>query len=481
MSINIAFVASGSFIKVSENIARKYKSDKHFIFLYFSGEEYEKSIDRNIISDFYFIDKAIVNSNYVGHNDLPIDENLLNKMSRYESMIYELMERKEVNQNQYAPKTFETRRNLYHKYLRFVYNLMLKNEINLCLLMTIPHEPIAYILYSLCKALNIPVIMMTHFLEASRKYLLQDIDHSKEEIVELYKELKKEYKGKEIDEIHLEKDLQELFDLQIGGKVDANYLKVKDTYAARSKMYIKYIFNTGSISGIKLKLKAIVSRIYEELRFRSLMIYYNKITTAPDFKEKYIFMALQYQPEMTTAPMAGWYHDQILIAEIVAYYMPEDCYLYIKEHPNQNKLHNRSKAYYNQLASIPRVKLIRRDISTFNLQKSAQALVTGTGTVAMECQFKLKPVLVFGGCIHAYAPCSFIIRAREDCMHAMHTIFDRKMDCTLKDVKIFLKCIEKLTFRAQRTRKIEDAAEEDNERLTHEWIKEIEKVINNKR
>ncbi|MES1955294.1 hypothetical protein [Salinisphaera hydrothermalis] len=49
----------------------------------------------------------------------------------------------------------------------------------------------------------------------------------------------------------------------------------------------------------------------------------------------YIYFALHYQPERTTVPEAGFYHDQLRAITALARAMPNDWTLVVKEHPRQ--------------------------------------------------------------------------------------------------------------------------------------------------
>ncbi len=112
---------------------------------------------------------------------------------------------------------------------------------------------------------------------------------------------------------------------------------------------------------------------------KELFDLYESNAISPNLSEKYIYVALHYQPECTTSTMAGAFVDQLLIVQMIANVLPEDIYLYVKEHPCQT-LHGRDINFYNDLLAIPQVRLIPRAYNSFRLLENCLAVATATGT-----------------------------------------------------------------------------------------------------
>ena len=103
------------------------------------------------------------------------------------------------------------------------------------------------------------------------------------------------------------------------------------------------------------------------LRDQEMLASYDAVAGDPDLERRFIYLALHYQPELTTCPLAGAFVEQTLMAQLLAATMPSDVYLYIKEHPMQKKLIGRYPGYYDALKSLPRTVLVKRSFDTFDL------------------------------------------------------------------------------------------------------------------
>jgi hypothetical protein len=147
---------------------------------------------------------------------------------------------------------------------------------------------------------------------------------------------------------------------------------------------------------------------------RKLDQHYGDLSASPDLTKRYIYIALHYQPELTSSPLAGIYVDQILIAELLAACTPPDVLLYVKEHPKQGAL-SRDVSFYERLASIPSVRIVPKSFDSFDLITNSCAVATATGTVGWEALFREKPVLMFGSFFYQYADGVCRIETEEDC------------------------------------------------------------------
>jgi hypothetical protein len=128
---------------------------------------------------------------------------------------------------------------------------------------------------------------------------------------------------------------------------------------------------------------------------------YELLTVKPNYIDKYVILFLHYQPEATTSPIGNVFVDQELCVDVLLKHLPNDYYVYIKEHPSQFYAHSEgqkgriSDTYYD-LAKRPRVKLISTNEVSFDLIEHCQALATVSGTVGWEGIVRGKPVIVFG-------------------------------------------------------------------------------------
>ncbi|MFN8370761.1 MAG: hypothetical protein U0T83_09090 [Bacteriovoracaceae bacterium] len=141
---------------------------------------------------------------------IPLDELLLNRMNDCEVVALKMIERL----NPMIVESYDFRKNLYLKILRFWNDFLEKNKIDFYLNIEIPHEPYNFILYSLCKVKGIKTFNLAPV--AAIDDTLQIMTDWKENCPELkttFDQLKREGKPVELNEkfanhlkMQLEKD-----------------------------------------------------------------------------------------------------------------------------------------------------------------------------------------------------------------------------------------------------------------------------------
>lgn len=138
--------------------------------------------------------------------------------------------------------------------------------------------------------------------------------------------------------------------------------------------------------------------------------YYRKISVNPKDGEKFIFYAIQFEPEGNTNVCVPL-QNQLSVIQMLSHALPNGYTLYVKEHPmqfNLNKprmyyyLYNfgyfKNVSFYKELKKIKNVRLMKLDISSKELSQKALAVATINGTVHLEATFfSNKPCIVFGG------------------------------------------------------------------------------------
>jgi hypothetical protein len=186
---------------------------------------------------------------------------------------------------------------------------------------------------------------------------------------------------------------------------------------------------------------------------KSLNKHYARLATELNLEEPYIYIPLNYQPERTTSPLGGAYVDQTLMVDIVAHSLPPNWLIYLKEHPTQfhpvrafRAQSARNKEFYDDLISLPNVKLAPMHVSPFDLIDHARAVAVVGGTGGWEAVNRGKPALVFG--VPWYVGCEgvFSVRTVKECSEAIARIaggyaVDREK------VRLFVKAVEQVSFR----------------------------------
>ena len=122
---------------------------------------------------------------------------------------------------------------------------------------------------------------------------------------------------------------------------------------------------------------------------------------------------------MSTTPLADQFVDQFNIIEILSASVPNNVYIFVKEHPAQLSF-GRSSIEYLAFSNLKNVKIVDMNTDTFDLIDKSIAVATCTGTAGFEALFKRKPVLFFSKYnVFSYAPGGFIISSVKDCKMAL--------------------------------------------------------------
>lgn len=110
--------------------------------------------------------------------------------------------------------------------------------------------------------------------------------------------------------------------------------------------------------------------------------------------KKFVYFPLQFQPEASMDVAAPYFGNQIETARLVAMSMPDDYVLVVKEHPAMVGL--RPPSYIEKIARTVNVKLIDYRISSEDVLKMADLVISPSGTTIAEAAFLNKPAIQLG-------------------------------------------------------------------------------------
>ena len=122
-----------------------------------------------------------------------------------------------------------------------------------------------------------------------------------------------------------------------------------------------------------------------------------------DLEKKFIYFAMQLQPEMTTSAIGQKYRDQVLAIEDLARILPQNIKIYVKENPKQMGF-ARGPMFFHRISRIKAVEIMPSYTSTHTLTDAAVAIASISGTVGWEALCKKKPVICFGNTWYAGLP-----------------------------------------------------------------------------
>lgn len=190
------------------------------------------------------------------------------------------------------------------------------------------------------------------------------------------------------------------------------------------------LLNPKAVSGIVSRMRTIATALPEwRAPFRrhfhtSHLDYYEKILLYEnkeiDFKRKFVYFPLQFQPELTTSTLGGSYSDQLLAIEQLSNILPEDCWIYVKENPLQSGA-MRGPNFFARLDRIPNLRFLPSYANTYELINKSEFVAVVTGTAGWEAICKGKTVLVFG--LSWYRKLSGVVQFCEN------TTYETILDC----------------------------------------------------
>ena len=427
-------------------------------FIYFSNKD---NIIKNLFKDRgMFLDWIKIGA---GEYDIdwntiePIDKNTLFQMHSCEIVTLKMMGRIEKHVGTWS---YEKRKDIYLKHVRFWRHILITKKIDLCLLPYIPHEGFSYIIYALCKLLDIPVLFM-HQTMPEFIYFVNDLDNFFPELRVTYQNfLKSDNKS-----IKLEPNSrgERLFLLQTSkiNKPTPVYMKgnpisIKKVIKKKQRQLVRILKKLISLDFYNKALQLeqypilfyrVIGRRVLRVRNVTLRLFYERCCEKPNLDTTYVYFPLHFQPELSTLPLAWDYVDQSLIVSLVSRCLPDNVKMYVKEHPTQERFY-RSKAFYKKLMRTKNVILISRKFDTYALINHCSCVVTATGTAGWEAIFREKPVLLFGTIFYQYAPGVYRIETVEDCKNAIKEIFEQNKKPEIDKVKMFVKAFEQNTIPA---------------------------------
>ena len=108
--------------------------------------------------------------------------------------------------------------------------------------------------------------------------------------------------------------------------------------------------------------------------------------------ERSVFFALHFQPEQSTLVGGIWHANQVALVETISKSLPLGYTLVLKEHPAGRG--SRPAWQYRHMAGLPNVLFC--DAPSKDIVRASEAVVTITGTIAMEAMALDRPCVVLG-------------------------------------------------------------------------------------
>lgn len=253
----------------------------------------------------------------------------------------------------------------------YLFDLFLKENIQLILIGHLPHEIVDTLMERLAHFLEIPVrLAVTPPYQTGRFFSLSSSAN-----YGLFKKNKIVGNSKEIDsqELIIQSKSQDKNNAWVILCEKIRQSKISELYSNTRLI----IYNHALLKEYEKNISNITRR-KEEL------------------PEKYVYFPLHYQPEASTISFANiTFDDQVLCIESLAKKLPKEYVIVVKEHPSQ-VFYWRSALFFDRLASIPQVMVVPVHVDSHTLIKRSQFIATVSGTAGWEALHFGVPVVYFG-------------------------------------------------------------------------------------
>lgn len=267
-------------------------------------------------------------------------------------------------------------------------DLIIENSINLLLdkrpvfifFQACPHDLVGWVFGNVAELMRIPVYMCNQSLFPWRSLLLKGVNSEKI--------------------IHMKKE--DSYDKYIVGYINTLSKKYKDAIPSYEKERLQKRNN--KVWSWSTEIKACINnfRCMYFLPFKRLLyLKYTSLAVPADYKKKYIVLFLHFQPERTTLPEGEFFEQQWHVIKTIQMALPDNYYLYVKEHPSiflyegfDNRYRNLD--FYSNIVSLPRTQLVPLMEDSFALIDNSLCVATVTGTVGSQSLIRGKAVLAFG-------------------------------------------------------------------------------------
>ena len=277
------------------------------------------------------------------------------------------------------------------------------------------HSHAQYLVYEICDFLGLKIAKFNDWGSITPMLFLQEVKTGKRYKVNF--SFPKEIKNKLNDDI--KNHLYKVFNLKANENYLPAYLRTNWKYNSFRKGNFIYFFKN-SLYNLKLnifQIRKILSKSYYKVnpyklnflqlnfvyrrRKNALKNYCNKNAIKPNLNSRFVYFALHFEPERTTNPDGGFFHDQFLAIIHLRKILPEDVNIFVKEHPSQFKiidrgLKGRSPLFYEMIKNINNVFLVDIKTDNYLLTKNSLFVSTITGTAAREAAIMGKKALIFG-------------------------------------------------------------------------------------
>ena len=173
------------------------------------------------------------------------------------------------------------------------------------------------------------------------------------------------------------------------------------SFKSMSSLLIERLRQKNKYLDVEMSLKtAFLKKITQQISFREL----NNLSSSFDGlgNERFIYFPLHLHPETATLIWGRWGHNQLELIKQISRVIPNDCYIYVKEHKVAAGRHK--IGFYKEISKLPNVKIIEMNTNSFDIIEESSAVATISGTAGFEAICQNKKGLLFGDADYVNLP-----------------------------------------------------------------------------
>lgn len=225
--------------------------------------------------------------------------------------------------------------------------------------------------------------------------------------------------------------------LEASGPVDRLLAPVRSV-AARAKAIPAYVRNLRNFETDQKQRGKLLSQSAESYpafvrkklttiraksRNRSI---YERLATPFNTDSPFVYLALSYQPEMSTSPGGHEFVHQLLAVRLLSNALPDGWRLLVKEHPSQFSSNYsryaesfRDESYYRSILQFDRTELAPMSTDPFEIMDQSQAVASVGGSTTFQALVRGRRGLLFGHSWYVDCPGLSQVATRDDIQRAL--------------------------------------------------------------
>ena len=359
------------------------------------------------MDDFVHYQKNIQNIDYLGqHTKFFSSKNYLRAKDR----CLKMMDRLDL----YGSFSRQDREVIFNKLAIFILKKLEKSKPEALIMAEVAHSHAQYLTLEICMYLDIEIAKFNTWMLAPLLYMQNMKTGERFDVgIEMDEEL-----SKMVDQ-DIRNYIQGVLATKNKERFELEYIK-KQRLGLTIKYSIINFFRTGFIQLAKeiwFQLRKNFNRNYyninpyrfglltrskiKRLRRKNLITQHNREKDLLNLNKKYVYFGLHFEPERTTNPDGGSFHDQALAIIALRNILPSEINIVVKEHPSQFYVYDRgsrgrSPLFYDLIKNISGVQLASYEEQSFNLIQGSEFTSTISGTLALESAILGKKSLIFG-------------------------------------------------------------------------------------